>query len=152
MTAIRVTALALPLDGRRVLVETGTDEVKGERFYRLIGGGIEFGETGEEAVCRELREELDAEVAEAEYLETLENIFVYRGERGHEVCRIYRVTFADRSVYEREELDRHDRDPDDERTGWADVERFLSGSSRLYPHGVPELLEREVARAARSRA
>jgi ADP-ribose pyrophosphatase YjhB (NUDIX family) len=140
VTPIRVTALALPLDGRRILVETGTDEVKGERFYRLIGGGIEFGETGEEAIRRELREELDAELDEAEYLETLENIFVYRGEAAHEVCRIYRVTFSDRGVYDREELDRHDRERDVERTLWVDVEDLLV--TRLYPHGTAALIRR----------
>ena len=148
MTAIRVTALALPLDGRRLLVETGTDEVKGERFYRLIGGGIEFGETGEEAIRRELREELDAEVADVVYLETLENIFVYRGEAGHELCRIYRVTFADRMLYERGELDRHDREPGKEQTLWVDVERFLGGDERLYPDGAPTLLERVASKSS----
>jgi ADP-ribose pyrophosphatase YjhB (NUDIX family) len=140
VTEIRATALALPLDGRRLLVETGTDDVKGERFYRLIGGGIEFGETGEEAIRRELREELDAEVAEVEYLETIENIFVYRGKRGHELCRIYRIRFSDRSLSEREELDRYDRERDVERTLWVEVEDLLL--TRLYPHGMAGLLRR----------
>jgi hypothetical protein len=52
--AIRATALAMILDGDRLLVSQGFDNAKRERFYRLLGGGIEFGETGADAVAREV--------------------------------------------------------------------------------------------------
>jgi 8-oxo-dGTP pyrophosphatase MutT (NUDIX family) len=142
MARIRPLALALVIDGRRLLVETGTDTAKGERFFRLLGGGIEFGETGEQALRRELLEEIGAEVAEAEYLETLENIFTYLGDPGHELCRVYRVRFAEQRLYERDEFERLDQDPGEERTLWMRVEPFLDHAERIYPDGVVELLER----------
>ena len=48
---------------------------KGRLYYRPIGGTIEFGERGEEAVRREFREEIAAELTEVRYLGTLENIY-----------------------------------------------------------------------------
>lgn len=53
----------------------GTDSVTGETFHRLIGGGIEFGETAEAALRREFAEELGVTLGSVELLEVVENIF-----------------------------------------------------------------------------
>ncbi|UED82197.1 NUDIX domain-containing protein [Lysinibacillus sp. CD3-6] len=45
-----------------ILVAEGFDEVKGEFYYRPIGGKIEFGETSAEAIQREVREEIEANI------------------------------------------------------------------------------------------
>lgn len=58
-------------------------------FYRLIGGGVELGETHRSAVIREVREELQAEIHDLEYLGMVENIFRFEGELGHEIVAIY---------------------------------------------------------------
>jgi ADP-ribose pyrophosphatase YjhB (NUDIX family) len=134
---IRPLALALIPDGGRLLVAEGTDSVKRERFFRLLGGGIEFGETGEDAVRRELLEEIGARAAEVEYLATLENIFIYEGERGHELCRIYHVELSDRELCVRDPIPLLDTDGV---ARWVAIDGFLNGSERLYPDGVPELL------------
>jgi 8-oxo-dGTP pyrophosphatase MutT (NUDIX family) len=47
-----------------VLVEA-FDPVKGETFYRPLGGGVEFGETSA-AAAREIREEVSADVTDTE--------------------------------------------------------------------------------------
>lgn len=48
--------------GERVLLEHGFDSARQERFYRPLGGAIEFGERAADAVQREIREELGAEL------------------------------------------------------------------------------------------
>jgi ADP-ribose pyrophosphatase YjhB (NUDIX family) len=143
--SIRATALALILDGDRVLVSEGFDDVKRERFYRLLGGGIEFGETGAEAVIREVGEEIGARVAGAEYLATLENIFVYLGAPGHEIARIYLVTLADLPSYACDEIRRFD-ETRAVRTVWMPVDAFLSVVERLYPDGAVDVLDSEWRR------
>lgn len=143
--SIRATALALIFDSDRVLVSQGFDGVKGERFHRLLGGGIEFGETGADAVTREVKEEIGASVSGVEYVATLENIYVYLGAPGHEIARVYAVTLADRRFYSRDEIERLD-ETRAERTLWMPVEPFLSGVERLYPDGVVEVLDAEWRR------
>ncbi|WP_404381302.1 NUDIX domain-containing protein [Knoellia locipacati] len=60
-----------------------------EGFHRLIGGGVEHGETALDAVLREVCEELGATLLEPELLGVLENIFELDGEPGHEVVFVH---------------------------------------------------------------
>lgn len=143
--AIRATALALILDGDRILVSEGFDDVKGERFYRLLGGGIEFGETGAEAVAREVGEEIGARVAGVEYLATLENIYVYLGAPGHEIARVYAVALKDLGVYAHDQIQRLD-ETRAVLTLWMPVDPFLTGVETLYPDGIVRVLGAEWCR------
>ena len=63
---IRVITLCAVIDKDRLLVYRGQDSLRNITFYRLLGGGIEFGERGCDAVAREFREELGAELLNPE--------------------------------------------------------------------------------------
>ena len=93
----RIRPLALCVFRRedKIFVSRGYDSHTGETFYRPIGGKIEFSERGAETVAREVREEIDAEVADLFYLGTLENIFFYEGAPHHEIIMIYDGRFCD---------------------------------------------------------
>jgi ADP-ribose pyrophosphatase YjhB (NUDIX family) len=136
-------ALALIRRRQEILVEAGRDEMKNEAFFRLLGGRIEFGERGAHAVRRELREELGVETDVEHYLTTVENVFTYEGERGHEIALIYECSLRDRRLYSLDEWEAV------ESTGvgsithkiaWKHVDSFVSGSEVLYPDGVAALL------------
>lgn len=71
---IRPLAICLFRRGDRILVAEGFDPVKGETFYRPLGGAIEFGERAVQTLIREFREEIGEEVADLRYLTTLENM------------------------------------------------------------------------------
>lgn len=58
-------------------------------YHRLIGGGVELGETAHEAVRREVDEELGAVVRDLALVSTVENIFRIDGVLGHEVVFLY---------------------------------------------------------------
>lgn len=58
-------------------------------YHRLIGGGVNLGETALEAVRREVDEELGAAVDDLTYVTTVENIFWIDGVLGHEVVFLY---------------------------------------------------------------
>ena len=68
MRAIRVSA-AVIIDGNRVLAaERGYGEYRG--YWEFPGGKREPGETGEDAIVREIREELGAVIAVDGFLGT----------------------------------------------------------------------------------
>ena len=79
---IRPLALALIRRHDEILVERGRDEKKDETFFRPLGGTIEFGERGVEAVRRELREELASEIEVNALVATIENHFTWEGTSG----------------------------------------------------------------------
>ena len=73
MRAIRVSA-AVIIDGNRVLAaERGYGEYRG--YWEFPGGKRESGETGEDAIVREIREELGAVIAVDGFLGTIEHSY-----------------------------------------------------------------------------
>lgn len=58
-------------------------------FHRLIGGSVELGETHQEAIVREVEEELGASILDLTHLGMVESIFRYNGELGHEIVALY---------------------------------------------------------------
>ncbi|MGW5747970.1 NUDIX hydrolase [Amycolatopsis sp. NPDC003861] len=137
MPSIRPIVLAVIRRGDSLLVFEAHDEFKDQTFHRPLGGGIEFGESSKDALEREFREELDAEIVVNELLGVLENVFTWQDRPGHEIVFLYAAEFADRARYELAEMKILD-DPATAR--WVDVRDFRDGSKILYPTGLIELL------------
>ena len=137
---IRPLALGLIRRGDDLLVCEFYDHVKQQIFYRLPGGGIEFGERGQEALRREFREELGVELDGVRYVATIENIFTHEGQRGHEIVLLYKATSTDPSFYEREAFE-IDEDGEILKACWMPLAAFgAEGNPPLYPDGLLELL------------
>jgi len=66
-------------------------QVEGNHFWSLPGGTVEFGETGESALKREMKEELGAEVEILRLLWVVENFF-FDAERRHHEIALYFLT------------------------------------------------------------
>jgi 8-oxo-dGTP pyrophosphatase MutT (NUDIX family) len=139
---IRMLALCAIRRGEAVLVQEGHDRVKGQTFYRLPGGGVEFGEYGREAAARELREELGAAITNVRYLGMLENIFTFEGQPGHEVALIYAAAFADPEMYTHEHFTGHEANGAIIPMKWMPLAGFRAGAAPLYPDGALDLLMR----------
>jgi 8-oxo-dGTP pyrophosphatase MutT (NUDIX family) len=141
---IRPLAICLFRRGERILVVEGYDPLKRERFYRPLGGGIEFGERGEETVQRELLEEIQAEAQDIQYLFTLENIFTFNGGRGHEIVLVYDGRLKDENLYAREVIEGSEYDPFRQaplKAVWMRVDELGEGREILYPDGLLEKLK-----------
>jgi ADP-ribose pyrophosphatase YjhB (NUDIX family) len=108
---IRPLAICIFRNGDQIFVGEGYDPVKRETFYRPLGGEIEFGELTEETIHRELREEVGAEAASVQYLFTLENIFTFNGEPGHEIVMVFDGRLAEAALYERKIIEGEEFDP-----------------------------------------
>ena len=140
MTSIRPLALAVIRRGDDLLVFEGYDETKNETFYRPLGGGIEFGERAADALRRELREELAAELTTITLLGVIENLFTAFGRPGHEIVFLYAADLLDQSLYERDHVG-HVLD-DGSPVMWQPLRRFTGadGAAPLYPYGLADLL------------
>ena len=70
MKTIEVVAAIIIKDGEVFATQRGYGEFKG--WWEFPGGKIENGECPKDALVREIREELDAEIAVGDLLETVE--------------------------------------------------------------------------------
>lgn len=63
-------------------------------WWFVPGGRIQFGESTQQAVLREIAEELQAQPLHIEYAGLVENFFTMDGQPFHELMVFYRATFA----------------------------------------------------------
>lgn len=62
-------------------------------FYALPGGRVEILESSEDALCREMREELNAEIHVERLLWVVEYLFTYEGRANHALAFHYLMSF-----------------------------------------------------------
>jgi 8-oxo-dGTP pyrophosphatase MutT (NUDIX family) len=136
---IRPLSICLFRKGDRILVHEAADPVKGIRFVRPLGGGIDFGEHSRDAVIREVREELGAEITDVEFVCMLESIYVYLGKPGHELVFVYDARFVDESLYEREALPVIEGKRKFE-ARWRSLEELKAENILLVPEGLETFL------------
>lgn len=139
----RLRALAVAAVRRAdgaLLVQRGSDPSRDLEFHRLVGGGIDFGESAAEAVVREFDEELGARLTDVRLLGWLENRFTFAGRPGHEIVAVHVGTLTQRRVLERDDLGVITG------TGstahWVPADEVLQGPRPLFPDGAVPLLRR----------
>lgn len=137
MTPPRIRPLALCLFSHKdkILVAEYYDPAKSQKFFRPIGGGIEFGELAAETIAREVMEELGVPVRDVRYLFTLENIFVYNHTRGHEIVLVHDGAFVDETLYARPFLDGNEANTTI-RAYWKTRTELKNDTRPLYPPGI----------------
>ncbi|MGZ9223604.1 MAG: NUDIX hydrolase [Anaerolineales bacterium] len=143
MDQIRPLAICVFRNKDRILVAEGYDPIKGETFYRPLGGGIEFGELSQETICRELMEEIGVELKQdtLKYLGAVENIFTFNGSPGHEIVLIYDGALEDPGLYDQAVILGKEANGEEIRAMWKNLDDFRGGKSTLYPDGLLEMLE-----------
>jgi len=124
-----------------ILVAEGYDPVKGDYYYRPIGGGIEYGEKSAEALIREVREEIETDIFNLKYLGTVENIFTFNGEIGHEIVQVYDASFVDTSFYTEDLFEGKEDDGKIFKIMRLPISKFQNGELRLVPEGLLDLIK-----------
>ena len=130
---IRPVALGVAIKDNKILVGNGFDKVKNEKFYRCLGGGIEFLEKGEDALKREFWEEIGINIAVKDVLGISENIFHYNGKDAHELILFYSVDINNDDF--KDYYNVLDGDVGDI-AEWIDIDLFKSNTKILYPKDV----------------
>ena len=133
---IRCIAICIVEHQQKWLVLEGLDPVSKAYFYRPLGGGIELGETGAQAVQREFFEETGYPLGPPVYKETLENIFTYKGRPCHELVRVYRADLADPFLYTQDRITAHEDDGSPFLVLWVPQQEFVQQTKRLVPEGL----------------
>jgi ADP-ribose pyrophosphatase YjhB (NUDIX family) len=138
--AIRPIASAVIRAGERILVWEDLNPATGEVVAVPLAGGIEFGETGEAAIRRELLEEIGAAASLVHYLGMIEDICEWNGQKRHELHLVYEVELSDQRILELDQVDVVD---DGERyvARWRQLSDFRT-DARLVPEGLLALIER----------
>lgn len=140
-TQIRPIAICLFRNNNRILVSEGFDTVKQDYYYRPLGGGIEYGESSQEALMREIQEELGVEVDGVRLIGVLENIFMYEGQQGHEIVFVFDAEFVDKSLYELDEIDCYEQESDIKfKAKWFSLEASNQTKAGLVPKDLTKLL------------
>ena len=87
MKKIEVIARALILKGDKILL----CKMKRDRHYFLPGGHLEFGESAQGALSRELKEELGIKSEVGSLIGICEHIYRKTGKKHHEINLIFKV-------------------------------------------------------------
>ena len=134
---IRPTAICVCSHQGHILVTEYVE--KGRLYYRPVGGGIDFGERGQETVRREFREELGADLENVRYLGLLENIYTYDGRRFHQLVLVYDGRLSDANLYTLEAIF-GDELGQAFKAVWMRLDEFGPGKAQVYPEGLLALL------------
>jgi ADP-ribose pyrophosphatase YjhB (NUDIX family) len=92
-TAAAVAGLIFDGDGRLMAVRRNEEPRAGK--LDLPGGFVDFDETGEEALAREVREELGMVVRDIKYYRSIPNKYLYRDVLYHTLDLFFKCRFDD---------------------------------------------------------
>jgi ADP-ribose pyrophosphatase YjhB (NUDIX family) len=144
---IRPIAICVIRRGLQILVFRAHDQARGLTYYRPLGGGILFGERSEDAVRRELREEIGAELESVSFVAVFENRFELEDVPAHEIVFVYEAGLADRDPYTRETFEVTEESQTLEGV-WHNLDTFDMATAPLYPTGLLDLLRERSPRTA----
>ena len=141
VSEIRAIVIGILIVRGHLLCVQGQDSVKRETFYRPLGGGNQFGERAADAVVREFAEEIQRRIEVVEYLGTVENIFTYEGEPGHQIVAEFCVRFASgEEPTDLYPLEGVESDGEKFLAHWLPLAAILGGAYTVYPDGLIQRL------------
>ena len=121
------------------LLSIARDPSTRENFYLPVGGGIEFGEYSVDAVRREIKEELGKEIVNERLLGVSEHIFIFAGQKEHEIVFTYLAEFKDQAAYN-ETLTGTESNGQPIELVWITLDELAKSTMELYPNGLFEQL------------
>jgi ADP-ribose pyrophosphatase YjhB (NUDIX family) len=139
---IRPLAIAIVQNAKKqILLDKSFDQIKKETFFRPMGGGIDFGELGKDAVKREFFEEIGRKIEVLDFLGTFENIFEFEMQAGHEIVLLYHAKFSNPSDEKFEALDIVEDGRPVSKAVWTTLDQIREQKIPLYPNGLLDYLQ-----------
>ena len=137
----RQAALCLIRHGNGFLVAELQDPRTGRVLHRPPGGGVEEGETPEQAVRRELREELGITLTAVLELGAVDHVWFWNGREVRERAWLFLASSSDDARLSRGECpELVEADGQRMKTVWRPVEGNLASLPPLCPSRIAEFL------------
>ncbi|WP_254509126.1 NUDIX hydrolase [Anatilimnocola floriformis] len=143
MKFIRAKVVCILRNADRLLLIRATDPHDGRSFLIPPGGGVEFGETLEHAVRREIFEEVGIELSQVTRLAMSENIFQFAGRPEHELVFVYEAQCHDAVVCAQDEMVIRESNGETLPARWYTLTEVIGSGLPLFPDGLAELLSGE---------
>lgn len=129
----------------KVLLQKG----KNVGFYNLVGGRVQFGETTDEALRREVQEELGIKVGKIELIHIAENFFEWCGKHAHEIDFVYKVELPERYLKKFEHFKILDQEEESVWIDEKDIEKaeckpyYINKLPKFADYGLTRSVERD---------
>lgn len=152
LNSISVKALALIWQDDALLLAEVKDDQGRVTGMRPLGGTVEFGERWQDALQREILEELGARITLLDQYFVIENLFEHRNQPGHEVVFLCNAHFTETRFYQSDKLVILE---DGEPTGtasWVTLEELNARHLELYPSGLMDQLSAHLVPQSMSRS
>ena len=92
---------AMIKNGNKILLHHGLTD----NHYTLPGGRVKEGETTEQALKREMKEEMGYDIDILKPVSFMENMFTDKGVQFHELLVTYELQFKDKQVYNKDKIE-----------------------------------------------
>jgi ADP-ribose pyrophosphatase YjhB (NUDIX family) len=136
---VRPIAISIIRNGDYMLVYQREDDITREKFYRLVGGCIEFGEASSNALEREFEEELSLQIENSKLISVFESIFTFNSKKMHEIVFLYSSEFKDSSNYRKCVINGLEGTRSFEAV-WLPISDFSNYKYKIYPKEIVEYL------------
>ena len=131
---LNIRACALIIHNNKLLVHNNVNE----SHVALVGGRVKIGESSEDTLKREIKEEMGKEIEILEYVSTIENFFDADDMPYHEIMFVYRVDFKDDADKKIIDSIKNIEGEDELRYDWIDLDKI-----EQYPL-KPQILKRMI--------
>ena len=135
---LNVRASGIIIHDNKILLHKNINEA----HYALIGGRVAIGESSEEALKREILEEMGKEVEIIEGLTTVENFFEMKGSKYYEILFVHKLEFKDEKDKKILDTIKNIEGKDYLRYEWIDIDKI--DKCPLKPKVIKDMLKTKI--------
>ena len=117
---LNIRACALIIHNNKLLVHNNINE----NHVALVGGRVKIGESSEDTLKREIKEEMGKEIEILEYVSTIENFFDADDMPYHEIMFVYRVDFKEEEDKKIVDSIKNIEGEDELKYDWIDLDKI----------------------------